>query len=312
MATEINITNNPSTIDDAKFKDLVKELMENSLSGDTSPFNNVKEILNLELEKSPDLDVNQKAGIISDFLRDTFMDLNKQAMTMALDILKTNEELKLKTYATESEYNLSLKKGENMVIENSILLKGLELKAEELAIAKEKVLQTKLEQVEIRAKLKKQYGVMDTVTYQAADGTATYAQFTDGRWYEADPVTGDWILDGNNNMIPMLISGNTPIVEQLMNTPEPGALDKQIAGYDKVNYKDLIKTYHENISMLANAQVPPPPWMINTTKLLTEMVTDGKINITGESISSSTVLGSDTSADTTTVQYSHLGSIPSL
>jgi len=173
MATEINITNNPSTIDDAKFKDLVKELMENSLSGDTSPFNNVKEILNLELEKSPDLDVNQKAGIISDFLRDTFMDLNKQAMTMALDILKTNEELKLKTYATESEYNLSLKKGENMVIENSILLKGLELKAEELAIAKEKVLQTKLEQVEIRAKLKKQYGVMDTVTYQAADGTAT-------------------------------------------------------------------------------------------------------------------------------------------
>lgn len=309
MATEIDITSNPGKISQSEFNELVRDLMENSITGDVSPFNNIKDLLNDELDNSPDLDPSQKAGVMSDFLRDTFMDINKQSMSMALEILKTNEELSLKSYSVESDYNLGLGKIDNMAAENDILLKSLQLKEQETALMNEKVLESQLNQLETRAKLKKQYGVVDILTYTAADPTKSYAEFSDGRWYEADPVTGVFVTDGEGNKIPMLISGTSPITQELANTTEPGAIDKQIAGYDKVNYKDLIKTYNENIAMLSNAQVAPPGWMIDITKLLTEMVTDGQLDILGRS---NLTLGTDSNPDTTSVNYNANGTVPGL
>ncbi len=306
----IDIITNPPQIGESEFKELVKDLIENSISGDTSPFNEIREMLTEELDNATDLDASQKAGIYSDFLRDTFTDINKQSMQMAMELLKTNEDLNLKTYSIEAEYNLSKQKEDNMLVEQGILNKDLQVKDAEIALANEKVYESQMAQKETRAKLKKQYGVVDTVTYTTPDDGKTYAIHTDNRWYETNS-DGTWVLDGNQDKIPMLVTGQTPIVQELQNTVNPGAIDKQIEGYDKVNYKDLLKTYNENLSMLSNAQVAPPPWMIDTTKLLTEMVTDGKINIDGKA---SAPTGEDSGElvndDATTVSYSSSGSEP--
>ena len=308
----VDIITSPPKINESEFKELVKDLIENSISGDTSPFHEIKEMLTDELDNSPDLDENQKVGIYSDFLRDTFTDINKQAMQVAMELLKTNEELDLKTYSVEAEYNLSKQKEANMVVEQAILSKDVQVKDAEIALANEKVYESQMAQKEIRAKLKKQYGVVDTVTYTTPDDGKTYAIHTDNRWYETNS-DGTWVLDGNDDKIPMLVTGGTPIVQELQNTTSPGAIDKQIVGYDKVNYKDLLKTYNENLSMLSNAQVAPPPWMIDTTKLLTEMVTDGKINIIGEAQTPTAEGGDDLVKDpNTTVSYSASGTEPGL
>lgn len=40
------------------------------------------------------------------------------------------------------------------------------------------------------------------------------------------------------------------------NTSAPGAIDKQIAGYDKVNLKDTLKTLDERAALMQNAKIP--------------------------------------------------------
>ena len=300
----IDIINNPPQIGESEFKELVKDLVENSISGDTSPFNEIKDMLTEELDNATDIDQNQKVGIFSDFLRDTFMDINKQSMQTAMELLKTNEDLVLKTYKTESDYNIALQQAKNMIAEETILITSIELKDRELALMNEKIAESQLKQKETRAMLKKQYGVLDTILYTTTDTNALYAIHTDNRWYKV-LSDGVWDTDGNGNKIPMIVSGSTPISQTLINTDDPGAIDQQIIGYDKVNYKDLLKTYNENLAMLSNAQVAPPPWMIDITKLLTEMITDGKIDIRGRAVAPT---GDDLVSDTnTTAHYSELG-----
>lgn len=305
----LDIKSNPPQISENEFKDLVKDLVENSISGDTSPFHEIKEMLEEELDKATDLDTNQRVGIYSDFLRDTFTDINKQSMQVAMELLKTNQELELKTYSIEAEFNLSAQKELNMETEGSVLLKSLDLKESEVALMNEKVLESQLKQKETRAMLKKQYGVIDSVVYNTPADGKLYSIHTDNRWYEVN-TDGTWVLDGGGNKIPMMVSGGTPVSQTLLNTDDPGAIDQQIVGYDKVNYKDLLKTYNENLAMLSNAQVAPPPWMVDITKLLTEMITDGQINIVGTAdAGNDTTLVNDNG---TSVSYSTIPTTPGL
>jgi len=69
-----------------------------------------------------------------------------------------------------------------------------------------------------------------------------------------------------------LILGNT-----LANTTEPGAIDKQITGYDRVNQKDLVKTLNEVRTMYANAQAEEPCWINKSVVRLINKIEAGTV-----------------------------------
>ena len=61
----------PTTeINKLEFKELVIDLLEDFVHGDTAPFKNVKSILEDYLDGATDLDSTQKAGIFSDWLKE--------------------------------------------------------------------------------------------------------------------------------------------------------------------------------------------------------------------------------------------------
>ena len=170
----------PTTeINKLEFKELVIDLLEDFVHGDTAPFKNVKSILEDYLDGATDLDSTQKAGIFSDWLKESYSDINKQVMGTAVEILKTNASLELERYGAQSGYNLQVAQEEKVRAEIDVLLKEDLNKAKEGLLLDQKLVNDKVAYMLEMAKLEKQYGYGNAgldATLDAALGAST----TDG------------------------------------------------------------------------------------------------------------------------------------
>ena len=364
MAESISISSTSITIDDFEFKELTRELIENSITSESSPFQYMKELLREELDSATDLDSNQRAGIYAGFLKESYSDINKQAMNTALDLLKSNKQLELERYQTEINYNKVLQDIENAAEAKYSILKDNILKDKEAELYDLKKAWQEYQSLEIRAKLQKQYGVTNSVTmvvggagelfspvtlengaiewykttsngsYLATEEEVNRVNTENSDWnnanlrpesYADDTLTADdadelneWYPDqdpafaeddDSQTAVDLNVSWNaanekptdyevgimtttdytvaqkgavssTTIGSELINTTNPGAIDKQIVGYDKVNEKDALKTINELQSMLANAQVPcMPDWLTEATKGLLKKIVDNDSSV---------------------------------
>jgi len=274
MSTTINTVK----IDESEFKELTKELIENSMNGDDSPFTEMKEVLKDELDNATDLDDAQKAGIYSTFLRETFSEVNRQAMSTALEVLKTNASFTLERYNVEANYNAAMEDIRGKEENTKILAKNAILKDKELELAEIKKVNDTLAGLKLKAELKKQYGVEETHEITIGNGDDKYTPIVrDGviYWYMVndsgkfiatqeecdrvneendndDAVFGTYTTTDYNVAVRGHAS-TTAIGSTVTNTVEPGAIDKQIQGYDQLDKKDLVKTLDEMYSMLINA-----------------------------------------------------------
>jgi len=92
-------------------------------------------------------------------------------------------------------------------------------------------------------------GVLATTTTPDTNGVTKV--ITDPSVEGEIAITSTPQLDG----IAGLVSAST-LTYDINNTSTPGAIDKQIAGYDYVNYKDVLKTMDERAALMQNAKVP--------------------------------------------------------
>lgn len=262
------LTANLPEINEGVFKELVKDLVSNSVNGDNSPFSEVRSLLSEELANAVDLDANQRVGIYADFLKDSFAEINKQSMATALDLLKTNEELKLKAYSTEADYNKTMQEFANLGLQEEGFGKDNLIKDEQLIEYVEKIRNAKLAGLDALAKLRKQYGYANA-TAGAVLPDAVANAFTDLiAVLEAELATlsspaDDVRIAEINSELADINGILTNTVPSLGASTNDGALDKQIAGYDKVNNKDVMKSMSELTSMIYNAGDPVPNWVIN-------------------------------------------------
>jgi len=250
-------------ISESGFKELTNELLNSLVNGDTSPFKDAQLLMADYLDNSDTLSDNQKASAYSEFLTNSYKEINSQAMTTAMDLLKSNEQLKLEKYKTEAEYNAARAGIDKTAAETALIDKNRLLADKNLAIAEKELAIKELQAVETRAKLKKQYGVVETSTQQIGDGTSSYKAYTDGIWYKIRTSDNAFVkADGtitttpNVDGVPAIITGSVTTSEVLEDTTKPGAIDKQILGYDLVNIKDIIKTMDQKAALMQNAKQP--------------------------------------------------------
>ena len=249
----------------------------------------MKEVLEDYLDNAPDLDATQKAGIFTATLKDMYKDINSQVLATSLEALKLNSSFELEKYNVEGSYNKALativkteEEVKLVVAQTAKTLKEADVLGEDTAIKAAQV-------VEIRAKLKKQYGVIEEVVMQLSDDVNDqFRQYTDGVWYKVDAngsfidlldvIISDPTIDGVQAVVQ-----TTAITSTLDNTVRPGAIDKQITGYDMVNFKDVLKTLDERTALMQNAKVPETPGEKKMRKELLEVITGATITLDGES-----------------------------
>ena len=303
MAIAGKITITTPEIRQLAYQTLVKDLVANSIDDDASPFYKVRRILKDELDADTTMDPAQKVGVLAGFLKDTYSEINKQAMSAALDLMKTNESLILEKYKVEAEYNKANQDWANGQEVGLGLAKDNTLKDKEYTLADEKILGQKLANYEIRAKLKKQWGVYETVSTTFGNGTdnITGVGMPDGtiRFYKANAkgemLASQETVDAYNtangtsevygtlttaNVAEAgLVSGTSAQLNTDINkTVEPGAVDKQIVGYDRVNQKDMLKTFNEMYGMIENSQNTLPTWLTPAIQHLANKVEPGLIH----------------------------------
>jgi len=342
-------------INEYEFKTLVNELISNSVSGDNTPLKEMQASLKSQLDDLGDqLDAVQKAGIMAKFARDSYADINKQAMSTAMTLLADNEKFKLEAKQMEATYN----KAKAEIDASMISKQGVELdnetKRKELIAYDKKIEGLELANLKVMAELKKQMGVEARVGYKVGNGDGNYDQVKaeDGtlEWYKRTASIGYWMsrdavqawndrfvrtyisdsddtklsdaqVDDLNDWISKdamyqfkdsdgsLHNWNTDntvgeandrigqwnayhsakeygksstldpasanawekgekvpvdekvIVKEVINSKEPGAIDKQIEGFDKVHEKDVMKGLQELASMFVNARQAPADWI---------------------------------------------------
>ena len=89
-----------------------------------------------------------------------------------------------------------------------------------------------------------------------------------------------------------------------------GSIDKQIDGFDKVNYKDALKAVNESLALTTNAGVVPGQWVFDSAKILLEMVTDGKLDLTGGTVQDTTNADSQETFTGTSATYNAIATGP--
>lgn len=256
--TDINIAGTLS-INPTEFTELASDILDELVQGDASPFKDALEVMKDYLEDAQDLDPTQKAGILSDFLKDSYQQINQQALGTALELLKVNEQLTLDSYNTEANYNMAVA-NQAKVTADTIAAQAIATKAQqEVVTSKEQTELVNTQKLEVIAKLKKQYGY--NVESNLED---TYVIDSEGR------------SPGDIDYVPTTITSTN---YTLGSSTGIGALDKQIVGYDKVNYKDMLKAINEMTALLVNANVIPGPWMVDVQKYMMELITDNKLSI---------------------------------
>jgi len=259
MSFTAGTTRTPQSINKTDFLTTAQDILDSLVHGDSAPLKDAITSMQDYLDSAVDLDETQKAGIFADFLKDSYVQINQQALGSALELHKTNADLEYASYKVEADYALAQAQDRKLAAEAGIL-EGKSAYEIELIQAQAK---TQLaNQLESLAKLKKQYGYANADLDTGVLGTST----------------------------------------------DDGAIDKQIVGYDKVNYKDTLKAINEMTALLINANVTPGPWLVDIQKLLIEAITDGHINIIGES----KPLDDTGEVTPTTVTWSATGTTPSL
>ena len=231
------VTITTPNINKTDYTDLVSDLLENIVHGDTAPFKDAVDVFTDYIETSTNLDATQRAGALSSFLKESYSQINQQAMSAALELLKANEAFKLEKYAAEGKYNNDL--AQQAIAAEELKLKAIELaiKEKELALADRALLAEAAKSLETLAKLKKQYGYGDAALSSA----------------QVLVTDENGVAPGGDGYI---TTYGTSITASLGTSTDDGALDKQIAGYDKLNLKDVLKTMDEKAALMQNAKVP--------------------------------------------------------
>lgn len=276
-------------IDIVKLREVATDLLDAMVHGDTSPFKDMKEVLEDYLAAAPDLDATQRAGIFADALKGMYKDINSQVLSTAVEVLKNNSMFELEKYKTQATYNQFLANIPKTEEETKLVAaQVLKAQKETEILGEDKVIK-EAQLIEMRAKLKKQYGVVEQVTMQLSDNVGdTFKQFTDGIWYKVN-VDGNFVDAGglvtttpNVDGVPAVVS-NLSISSTLENTVKPGALDKQILGYDMVNLKDVLKTMDERTALMQNAKIPETAGEKKMRKELLEAITNATIGLDADS-----------------------------
>ena len=246
-------------ISQVAFTELADSILQSMVTQTGGAFETVMDKFETYLDQT-ETDEVQKQGAYAQFMKDVYNDINKQALTSAMDLLKSNAQLSYEKWKVEADYNAALagiaKAQEELGL---VALTNSKMTKENELLEKQKAM-TDAQLLEQRAKLKKQYGVLETMTYTLGDGASTYKQFTDGIWYKIN-VDGAYVTAANEttttpntNGVPATITAMS-MTTDVVNTVTPGAIDKQIAGYDYVNYKDVLKTMDERAALMQNAKV---------------------------------------------------------
>lgn len=247
-------------ISQVAFTELADSILQSMVTQTGGAFETVMDKFETYLDQT-EIDEVQKQGAYAQFMKDVYNDINKQALTSAMDLLKSNAQLSYEKWKVEADYNAALagiaKAQEELGL---VALTNSKMTKENELLEKQKAM-TDAQLLEQRAKLKKQYGVLETMTYTLGDGASTYKQFTDSLWYKIN-VDGAYVTAANEvtatpntNGIPATIT-SMAMTTDVVNTITPGAIDKQILGYDYVNYKDVLKTMDERAALMQNAKVP--------------------------------------------------------
>lgn len=217
-------------ISKTEFQELASDILSSMVSGTNSPFSDMMDRFENYLENGSDLDPTQRQAAYADMLKSTYMDINKQALTSALDLLKSNEQLVLERYQTEASYNKALEDIKTSAEQTALAAKQVTGQDRTNRLTLEKIAESKLGQAKLQAELKKQWG--QTVTI-------------------GDDVTTE-VDDGNGTVTTTVVYGSAAIAD----TGEDNVIDKQITGYDRVNQKDALKTMDERAALMQNAKIP--------------------------------------------------------
>ena len=148
-------------INKTEYTELVGDLLQGVVYGDRSPFQEAIDKFEEYLDNNTDLDAAQKAGAMANFLRDTYSQINQQAMNTALGLMKENADLAYQKYSVEANYNTAKANQDKINAEVDVVAKQSlnedkknELYAEQIKVEKVKA------NAEL-AKLQKQYGYGD-------------------------------------------------------------------------------------------------------------------------------------------------------
>ena len=285
MTTTITIAQQQiSSID---FIELADNILQSMVTQTGGAFETVMDKFESYLDQTG-VDEIQKQSAYAQFMKDVYSDINRQALTSAMDLLKSNAQLSYEKWKVEADYNFTVAQTEKMTEETGLVAltnTKMTLENELLEISK---LMNKEQLLEQRAKLKKQYGVLD--------GYEINLDFTDDKKYAYVVVNGigefyrvnaqgEYLMNqaevtAYNSTVPApnplyvygvtttadiakaekaVISSQVQVGAAVVNTVTPGAIDKQILGYDYVNYKDVLKTMDERAALMQNAKVAESP-----------------------------------------------------
>lgn len=169
--TEIVISNNPPQISESDYKDLAKELIEELVHGDTSPFREMTDTLETYLDSASDLDSTQKAGIYASFLKDTYISISNQALSNAYQVLTQNTSLELETYKVEADYNATAANIAKTTSDEALVVSKTTTEGKQQDLLDQQLIQSKWTNKEAEAKVKKQYGYGDATADALGDSS---------------------------------------------------------------------------------------------------------------------------------------------
>ena len=133
-----------------------------------------------------------------------------------------------------------------------------------------------------RAQLAKQYGVVDgyELTFSGdgnyspwaqGDGTIIWLNTNAAGEYlanqeevdaqnaadaNANAVLGTATTDDKTKAQRATMSTSVTVGSSISNANKPGAIDKQIKGFDTINYKDVLTTMDQRVALMQNAKIP--------------------------------------------------------
>jgi hypothetical protein len=218
------------SVNQEDYKDLVTGLLQSAVYGTNSPFNDMMDKFEQYLDRATDLDTTQKQAAYADMLKETYSQINSQSMQQAMDLLKGNEELQLQRWDVEAGYNKTLADIAVSTEQQALTAAQALGQVKDNLLKDEQITESRFNQAKAKVELEKQWGKLVDL------GSTTVTTVDDG----LGTVTTTTEYD------------NTVITD----SPTASVVDKQIRGYDIVNYKDVLKTLDERVALMQNAKVP--------------------------------------------------------
>jgi hypothetical protein len=245
-------------ISEAAYRETVSNILETLVHGAMSPFNDMMQKYEDYLDKATDLDVTQRQAAYADMLKSTYSEVSKQAMQYAMDLHKSNSELVIARFNAEASYNKALAEIALAEEQKALVASQAVGSERENQLRIERIAESKLTQAKVLAELKTQWGQDVTL----GSSTTTTVTNPDGSVTATTSYGGTTIED----------SGKDSVVQ------------KQIRGYDVVNYKDVLKTLDERAALMQNAKVQEQPWEVHLRAELLHKILVGEGTATNDSI----------------------------